>query len=443
MEMYIDKKQRPSKVSEYNYGMIEENGLESYDKPVFANIEYKNGNVVYEDYSKLDDYLLKKFIPKYIRKKINKSINNKDNKLTKPYFSIQLKELVKLKLCEKEMKHAIDFIKKQGIHIGGLSQAIDGEYNNYDYITTHQTMKYENPLPWELMRQKFIEYYNTKNSKLRQELIEMNMKLVPYVTWRIAKYHNIDRSELDSYGYEGLINAVDKYDPTIGAKFASYAIPYIRGCVLKHIPKIKNFNIRNSNQLFFMFDKVRRIIENENGQTLEENPKIFDEIIEVIEIYYDIRISDELKKELYFQALEKKSLDEFKEENDIISNKYSEESILSKIEFEDLANIINKMLSILNEREYFVIIELYGINDDQPKTLNEISQKLNISAVRVSQIKNKALRKIRRRFMKQNINLNGIIKKEKIMDNIEDILSKYNYTTSGDYISSDHKTFKK
>ena len=101
------------------------------------------------------------------------------------------------------------------------------------------------------------------------------------------------------------------------------------------------------------------------------------------------------------------------------------------------------MLSILNEREYFVIIELYGINDDQPKTLNEISQKLNISAVRVSQIKNKALRKIRRRFMKQNINLNGIIKKEKIMDNIEDILSKYNYTTSGDYISSDHKTFKK
>ena len=52
-----------------------------------------------------------------------------------------------------------------------------------------------------LVKESIFKDNNQRADLLREELIVRNLRLVPYVAWKIALRHNIDREELDTYGY--------------------------------------------------------------------------------------------------------------------------------------------------------------------------------------------------------------------------------------------------
>ena len=64
------------------------------------------------------------------------------------------------------------------------------------------------------------------------------MRLVPYVAYRYAISTNINQHELESYGYEGLILALENFDINNGSTFSVYAVACIRGHVLNGIQEI-------------------------------------------------------------------------------------------------------------------------------------------------------------------------------------------------------------
>jgi RNA polymerase sigma factor for flagellar operon FliA len=75
----------------------------------------------------------------------------------------------------------------------------------------------------------------------REEMIIQNMPLVAFVVGRMADEAGsspLDREEAIAYGVEGLIQAVDNYDPERGTTFASFAIRRIRGSVLDAIRRM-------------------------------------------------------------------------------------------------------------------------------------------------------------------------------------------------------------
>lgn len=75
----------------------------------------------------------------------------------------------------------------------------------------------------------------------REEMILKNMPLVTFVVGRMADESGsspLDREEAIAYGVEGLIQAVDNYDPARGTTFASFAIRRIRGSVLDAIRRM-------------------------------------------------------------------------------------------------------------------------------------------------------------------------------------------------------------
>lgn len=75
----------------------------------------------------------------------------------------------------------------------------------------------------------------------REEMILKNMPLVAFVVGRMADESGsspLDREEAIAYGVEGLIQAVDNYDPERGTTFASFAIRRIRGSVLDAIRRM-------------------------------------------------------------------------------------------------------------------------------------------------------------------------------------------------------------
>jgi RNA polymerase sigma factor for flagellar operon FliA len=82
------------------------------------------------------------------------------------------------------------------------------------------------------------QHYATTNDRAtRDQLINQYAPLVKYVVgrMRLALPATLDFDDILSYGTIGLIEAVDRFDPTRGIKFETYAIPRIRGAIIDAI----------------------------------------------------------------------------------------------------------------------------------------------------------------------------------------------------------------
>ena len=444
MEEFITKKDRTKNVKNYEYGDIESNDLSEYDKPLFATIEYNRGEVIFEDYSKLDEFLLKEFIPNNIQTKVNKSRNTKDLDLEKPYKSVQLNALVKLGLCEKEMQHAIELFEKEGIHIGGYSQELDGEYTVYDYISTYRNLKDSEPLNWPITYQQFIDYKKTGDKKIRQILIESNMRLIPFVTWHMAKYYNIDREELDSYGYESLIIAVDTFNPYFGTRFSTYAITCIKHGVLNAIAKMKGLS-SNTLGIYKKYTKLRERIEEITGKDVFSNSQALWDFINFLSDELITSIDKVIDNVRRFWPNEV-SLNEIIEDNDIESKSNLEDSTLSKVHLEDLKKRIMGIISEYPLKKQLMIKLRYGFIDGEPKTYNEIAKILGLSTTRISQCCTEIERKIFRRL---SLNysyydyMNGYIGDNARLNEINETIDEFGYSKEDDYIMDSHRISKK
>ena len=83
----------------------------------------------------------------------------------------------------------------------------------------------------------WAEYQENKNGIIKEKLIERYLPLVKTVAGRIAVSlpQYVDRDDLISNGFFGLLEAIDRYDPARGVKFETYAAVRIRGSILDGI----------------------------------------------------------------------------------------------------------------------------------------------------------------------------------------------------------------
>jgi RNA polymerase sigma-B factor len=77
-----------------------------------------------------------------------------------------------------------------------------------------------------------LAYHQRPTIQLRNRLVRMNMGLVRKVAHRLARQCSIPYEDLEQCGYLGLIAAIERFDPTQGCAFSSFAVPYIRGEIL-------------------------------------------------------------------------------------------------------------------------------------------------------------------------------------------------------------------
>lgn len=222
----VDKKviklKKDSSVKNNNYGMVEANGLQEFDKAVIAKIDYSAaGEKIYEDYTALDDYLENKFIPNYVLMKRRKNAKGEREYV----LSIALNHIVDLMLSEAEFQYVMNYLKDKNIYVGGKDISVEGEFENYDYINTYKSFSLPKVSSTETLK-KIQLYQDTYDSILREEIIKDNMYLVNFVAYKYAAYTGIDLYELESYGYEGLMVALEKFDLSYNCTFSTYAIAY-------------------------------------------------------------------------------------------------------------------------------------------------------------------------------------------------------------------------
>lgn len=233
------------------------------------------------------------------------------------------------------------------------------------------------------------DYMKNKDPELREKIILEYAPLVKTVAGRLSMYlgYNVEYEDLVSYGIFGLIDAIDKFDTLKEVKFETYASLRIRGSILDQIRKM-DWIPRTIRQKQKRIDAIIKEIEMESGKKATD-----EEIAKKLGITSEEY--DEWQSQMKISGLV--SLNEYVEQGSDVAQDYSQhttarfESPEENIEKQELTGVLQDALELLTEKERKVITLYYY----EELTLKEISNILEVSESRISQLHTKALQKMR------------------------------------------------
>jgi RNA polymerase primary sigma factor len=242
------------------------------------------------------------------------------------------------------------------------------------------------------------------DSRARQRMIESNLRLVVNMARRyISKGFPFE--DLIEEGNVGLIMAVERFRPSKGCRFSTYATYWIKQSIERAIANKANvvrLPVHVSNDLYRIM-KVTRDLK----MTLHREPTL-------IEISEKTGFTGRYVKKLDTIYRKSCSLETVLPDgsDQTLLDKLEDDRFpapIEKIEHTDRADKIKGWLLELDDNERAIIKLRFGLDDDEPRTLEEIGCSFGVTRERVRQIESRALGKLREAVTRSDIqSLEGI-----------------------------------
>lgn len=244
-------------------------------------------------------------------------------------------------------------------------------------------------------------YYETKDPRLAYRLVISNLRLVAKIALEFQKFWAYNFLDLIQEGNLGLLQAVKKFDPYKGVKFSYYASFWIKAYMLKYIMDnwklVKMGTTQAQRKLFY---KLRKEKEKLAQLGFEPTPKEIAQKLGVKE-----KEVEEMEMRMFSQDLSleapvsydsEDTLGDFlKDTRPTPEDAYAREEILN-----NFRRLLKEFAYTLTGKDYIIFYE--RLFAEEPKTLNELSQKLGISKERVRQIEDRLIKKLRK-FLQERL----------------------------------------
>lgn len=238
----------------------------------------------------------------------------------------------------------------------------------------------------------WVQYKEKDDLEARDELIIHYAHLVKYVANRLAIHLSsvVEIDELYSYGIEGLIDAIEKYDHKRNIKFETYAITRIRGAMIDGLRSMDWVPV-SLRQKSKELEKTYLVLEARLGRAATDEEVARELGISMDNLYV-------LFRELASTTII--SLDDFLPGEDgddkkkriidmLVDNNNGDAQEI--IEFKEVKELLSRSISKLPEKEKIVIYFYYF----EGLTLKEIGATLDLSESRISQLHTKAILRLR------------------------------------------------
>lgn len=232
-----------------------------------------------------------------------------------------------------------------------------------------------------------IRYKETGDKSAKEALINHNLKLVVYVAKKYNYQNLLSLMDLIQEGNIGLMTAIERYDYNVGCKFSTYAIWWIRQAIKRAIANTDTLirlpvHVKEKTYAYKKW-KNEYVSEFSKEPSKDECNDKLQELGIPADCMYDIMYLDTPIGEDQDTTLAEVIADETQSCDKEVNN------LLMK---NDLFELLN---SILSEKELEMLKLRYGLDDDKPRTLQEVADVYGVTRERVRQVTQRALNKLK------------------------------------------------